>query len=118
MNQATNQKQLAQLLSNLAEEVDVPESKYNEAKNRYEAVGRWLNQEDSALAIYAPEIYPQGSFALGTVVRPIAGDDYDIDAVCLLQCDQGQISQQELKKTVGDRLKESKMYKKLLDPKV
>lgn len=105
------------VLTELAEELDVPPSKYEEAKRSYGAVGDWLNAEDSNIVRYNPEIYPQGSFALGTAVRPLGDDDYDVDAVCLLQNPPDDVVQQQLKEMIGDRLKAHGTYAKILDPK-
>jgi len=105
------------LLERIVEELDIPESLYLQAKNRYESVGDWLSKDDSPLTIYNPEIYPQGSFLLGTVIKPISNkDEYDIDLVCFLaDLDKSETSQSELKNIVGARLKENDTYKKLLD---
>ena len=75
---------ISSVLNSRAEDLDIPESKYLEAKSRYEAVGKWLGQEGTDLSKYDIEIYPQGSFRLGTVVKPIGRDEYDIDLVCFL----------------------------------
>ncbi|MBC8390432.1 MAG: nucleotidyltransferase [Actinobacteria bacterium] len=108
---------LSDILEQLAEGLDIPESKYLEAKKRYETVGEWLGKDDSILSIYKPEIYPQGSFCLGTVVKPISNrDEYDIDLVCYLsELKKQNTSQLALKKMVGDRLYENDTYKRLLD---
>lgn len=103
-----------ELLLALAETLDVSPSKYEEAKGHYEAVGDWLNKPESSLARYNPVIYPQGSFALGTAVRPLSDEEYDVDAVCLLDTTQEEHSQQDLKKLVGDRLKEHGDYRRML----
>jgi hypothetical protein len=58
-------------LTKIAESLDIPDSSYEEATLKYEEVALWLSRDDSELAKYAPDIYPQGSFRLGTVVRPI-----------------------------------------------
>src|SRR5882724_9508616 len=63
--------QQASLLDVLARDLDIPPGKYREAVSRYEAVGRWLDAPDSPLHSFSPQIYPQGSFRLGTVVRPV-----------------------------------------------
>ena len=104
------------LLEKLVEEISVSDTKYEEAKNSYETVGEWLSDSNSMLAKYEPKIYPQGSFALGTAIKPINGNDYDVDAVCLLQSDTQSITQQKLKDLVGSRLKEHFTYRKMLDP--
>jgi len=117
MNESILRKDVEKVLNELAEQLDVPPSKYEEARDRYDAVGRWLDASDSSLHIYKPEIYPQGSFALGTVVKPINDEDYDVDAVCRLNSTPQNISQKRLKAIVGDRLKEHGKYSQMLDPK-
>jgi len=118
MNAPQNFGLLNDVLHDVAADLDVPASKYEEAKQHYDAVGEWLGSSDSALARFQPVIYPQGSFALGTAVRPLGDDDYDVDAVCLLQMTQDQVTQQDLKQLVGDRLAHpSSRYKAMLDPK-
>ena len=104
------------ILNALAEELDVPPSKYEQAKARYEAVGNWLGAPDSPLSPYKPVIYPQGSFALGTVIRPLGDEDYDVDVVCRLERTPPNISQKLLKAIVGERLKQHGKYSQMLDP--
>jgi len=117
MKERERRRELTRILTDLAEELDVPSSRYGEAKNRYEAVGQWLNEGDSDLAQYSPTIYPQGSFALGTVVKPMGEEDYDVDVVCLLELETADVTQQELKSMVGERLRAHKTYAQMLDPK-
>lgn len=110
--------QLAAELESLAESLDIPPSKYREAVAHYNAVGEWLDAKDSPLREYRPAIHPQGSFRIGTVVRPVIGGceaDYDIDLVCRLQADSSRLTARQLKNMVGDRLKQHGTYRKLLD---
>jgi hypothetical protein len=108
--------ELAQLLTDLAEEVNVPPSKYEEASDRYTAVADWLNADGSPLADFRPTIYPQGSFALGTAVKPLGDGDYDVDAVCLLESPPPGLDQRQLKSLVGARLESHATYGRLLQP--
>lgn len=90
------------LLNRIAEELDIPPSKYEEAVGRYEALGRWLDRENSTIRDMGPEISPQGSFLLGTVIKPLNdGEEYDVDLVCRLEARRSEITQKELKKKVG-----------------
>ena len=51
------------------------------------------------------EVYPQGSFRLGTVVRPLGAEgQYDIDMVDRRDVDKSSISQAKLKADVGEDL--------------
>ncbi len=55
MNEHIGRKRLNRILQNLAEELDIPPSKYREATEHYEAVGAWL--DGSELARYQLSIY-------------------------------------------------------------
>lgn len=106
------------LLCQVAEELDIPPSKYQEAVERYEAVGRWLERGEYPGTTGMPAIYPQGSFRLGTVVRPLrngAEADYDIDLVCELAGHRDGTSPRGVKHSVGNRLKAHGTYKGMLD---
>ncbi len=111
----TELPELTRVLSDVLRELEVPPSKYEEARQHYEAVGNWLN-EGVELAPFKPSIYPQGSFALGLAVKPLGEDDYDVDAVCLLQIAPAATTQQRLKEMVGDRLRAHARYARMLDP--
>ncbi|MCY4555397.1 MAG: nucleotidyltransferase [Chloroflexi bacterium] len=117
MNSATALQRLDHVLNELSEALDVPPSRYRDAKDRYDAVGAWLDAEDSSIRPFRPSIYPQGSFALGTAVKPLGEDDYDVDAVCLLEAPPDGVTQQDLKRCVGDRLKHpGSRYKGMIEP--
>ena len=106
-----------QLLRGLAELLDISDTQYEAAVKHYEAVGDWLNKDDSSIAKYEPQIYPQGSFRLGTMIKPINDkDEYDIDLVCELKAlSKENITQKQLKDMVGDRLKANERYQKMLE---
>lgn len=109
-------KQFSELLEILGQKLDVTETEFKTITNSYKAVGDFLTNDNSALAEYKPQIHPQGSFLLGTVIRPVSvDDDIDIDLVCELQNKPSYWTQCDLKQAVGDRLKESGIYKSMLD---
>ncbi len=110
------QQKVNLLLEHIAESLDISDTDFEGAQDRYRAVGRWLAKDDSPLASYNPEIYPQGSFRLGTVVKPITDqDEYDIDLVCQLELTTEDVTQKQLKQMVGNRLKENRTYAGMLD---
>jgi len=116
MYTSEQKQQFSHILRSIAESLDIPDSKYEEAVSRYETIGKWLDTNDFKLHVYRPTIYAQGSFKLGTMVRPINdSDEYDIDLVCYLQIDKENINQAELKEMVGDRLREHETYRRMLD---
>lgn len=108
-------RELSKLLASGAEWLDIPAHLYEEAVRQYIEICSWLHDPPSGLQVYSPDLYPQGSFRLGTVIRPILHEDqYDIDLVCVLLIAKAGLSKAELKKLVGDRLKQHPEYRKIL----
>ena len=108
----------AEFLENVAEDIDIPPAKYQQAVDRYRAIGHWLEEGEYPGCTDKPDIYPQGSFRLGTVVRPVRGGeeaDYDIDLVFELPITKDWTDAHTVKRAVGDRLREHQRYRKMLD---
>lgn len=109
-------KEITDILENLGEQLDISKSQYDAAVKSYEAVGDWLSKEDSPLFKYKPRILPQGSFMLGTIIKPInEEDDVDIDLVCKLEGKPENWTQEHVKNAVGDRLKDNETYEGMLE---
>jgi hypothetical protein len=90
------------ILERMAEALDIPPSKFEEASNRYHAIGNWLDRPESEIAQFKPAISPQGSFLLGTVTRPFTdAEEYDVDLVCRLEATKADFTQKTLKEAVG-----------------
>lgn len=109
-------EQISELLIKITDILDIPDYLHEDAVLKYEDIGAWLASNDSELRDYSPEIYPQGSFRLGTVIRPISdAGEYDIDLVCHLRIDKERTTQDELKQMVGDRLEKRDDISEILD---
>lgn len=100
-------EQFSTLLEEIAKELDIPESYFKKAVDRYESIGEWLENDESNVAQFRPEIYPQGSIQLGTVTKPISEkDEYDLDFVSELKnLDKISITQEQLKTLIGNEIK-------------
>jgi len=87
------------------------------AEERYEAIGRWLSDSpDSRLKTAL--IYPQGSIRLGTTVKPVGQEEFDLDLVCRVEDGFGPgDSPVRLKELIGDRLRSNGTYQDLLEEK-
>lgn len=95
----------AAYLEQVAAQLDVPPSRYEDATRRYKSVGEWLSREASTLKDLSPEVYVQGSFRLGTPIRPINEEEhYDLDLVCQLDTSKSKVTQQELKHLLGHEM--------------
>jgi hypothetical protein len=99
----------------VARQLQISPTQFERAARAYKSVGEWLAADGSALAPYRPEIYPQGSMALRTTVRPLHGDEFDLDLVT--EMDGWTGSAMGLHGAVGDRLSEHGEYRKILEGK-
>lgn len=114
---ATRKKQMVVgLLDQLCQQIEITETQYQTAKARYEAVGSWLSRSDSPHLNQA-QIYPQGSVALGTTIKPLASNEFDVDLVCHLPTLLNTSDARAIKALIGTRLKENAIYKGMLEEK-
>lgn len=112
----TQSTAFSKILEELGGTLDISKDQYEAAVRSYQFVGEWLAAKDSSLSPYKPEILPQGSFLLGTMIKPVGEEDeLDVDLVCRLLGKQNHWSQWHLKQAVGDRIKQHGTLKRLLD---
>jgi hypothetical protein len=91
---------LSALLAGSVDLLDIPPSVRDAAVARYEDVGNFLADTGGSRC----GIYPQGSFLIGTAIRPPSDTEYDIDLVFQDDIDKEQTTQAELKERVGGML--------------
>lgn len=91
---------LSELLEGTADALDISREQFEMASSRYEDLGEWLIER----GVGTPEVYAQGSFRLGTVVRPEVGGQYDVDLVFWRDMNRSSTTQNELKQQAGDLL--------------
>lgn len=99
----------------LIEGLDISPTMYKNATEKYKAVGTYLQERGLKC-----DIFPQGSFSLGTVVRPYREStemDYDLDFICCLDEDKNATSAGYVKNIVKEKLCESEIYKNRLQSK-
>ena len=97
------------VLRQIAKELDITDEKYENAVASYNAIGTYLSNNINVQV----DIFPQGSFRLGTVIKPLSDeDDYDIDLVC--KVNKYFSNPKDLKNEVGQALKSSDRYSKML----
>ena len=108
-----HRENVEKFLEAIVDSISISDTMIDKAKSSYEAVGKWLGEAEIPFDI---KIMPQGSFNLGTTIKPLSeNEDYDIDLVCLI--DNGSsLSDYDIKNIVGDRIKENKLYSQKLEP--
>lgn len=97
------------IFASMIDKVELPESIYDKAIERYNDLGKWFDREDSSVVLNQPHIFPQGSFCLGTAIRPLnVQDEYDLDLSCKLKrgISSDNYTQQQLRDLVYKELEQ------------
>jgi hypothetical protein len=104
-------KQAEKYLETLAAALEIPPSRYEHAARSYNSLGDWLHRQESTVRSYHPDVFVQGSFKLGTAIKPHSeNEEYDVDCACsLTKLTKSDVSQATLKEMLG---KEIKLYRK------
>ena len=104
-------------LKELIKEIDVSDSNYEKVIQRYNSLANYIH-DDSDINDMDPDIYIQGSFKLGTAIKPLTEEgSYDIDIVCnLTELNRLSKSQAELKKDIGEVVKAYASEKSMKNP--
>lgn len=106
-------QQREQDLLSLIKGLDISPTMYENATKKYQTLGEELNRRGIEC-----DVLPQGSFATGTVVRPLKNGnatDYDLDAVCVLNKERINTNPQDIKTIVGEALEKCGYYEHVLE---
>ncbi|SFD09362.1 hypothetical protein SAMN05216577_116109 [Pseudomonas citronellolis] len=101
------------------EALELLDSAYEKAVNRYKDLGEWFGRPESTIEANDPHVFAQGSFALGTAIRPLLdGESYDLDLACKLRTGVAKAShsQHDLKQLVGKELERYREARRISNP--
>lgn len=104
------------ILEEVCQSLEPTKTQFETAKQSYRAAGDWVSASDSPLLASA-HVYLHGSGGLGAMIKPIGRDEFDVDLICFLPCVATDVDPAEVKRAIGDRLKEHKIYAAILEEK-
>jgi hypothetical protein len=108
--------QVFTILEEICQDLEWTQSQFERARTSYEAVADWLaGSSDPLLA--SLHVYLHGSGALGTSIKPIGRDEFDVDLISFISGFGPEIAPGRLKAAVGARLREHEYYASILDEK-
>ena len=98
---------------NSLNDLDLTPTMEKNARDKYTALYKYLDEKglDS-------DFYPQGSFLIGTTIRPYRDgkdQDYDLDVLAILKRKKEDTDAKSVKNDVGDCIKESGIYSDKLE---
>jgi len=85
----------------LADDLDPPPERRQAARDRYTDLGEFLAEIATNTVSRDVNVYPQGSFHLGTTTRDPFTGEFDVDLVIHVDFHKSEISQQDLNDKVG-----------------
>ncbi|MEM5542692.1 nucleotidyltransferase [Sulfitobacter sp. AS92] len=108
--------QVFTILEEICQDLEWTQSQFERARTSYEAVADWLaGSSDPLLA--SLHVYLHGSGALGTSIKPIGRDEFDVDLISFISGLGPEVAPGRLKAAVGARLREHSYYATILDEK-
>ena len=79
----TTEDRLGVIYRELANELNISDTLYERALSAYNGLADYIKAHNDSWDV---EVFPQGSFELGTVIRPVSEEDeYDVDMVVLIK---------------------------------
>ena len=88
------------LFDSLSNEISITETMLDRAEISYNALGDYIKSYNKEWDVV---VYPQGSFELGTVIKPLTEDEqYDVDLVVLVK--SPKFEAEELRKSIRELL--------------
>ena len=104
------------ILDEICRNLEVTEAQLAAAKKSYEAVAEWLSGSSNPI-LRDLRLYVHGSAGLGTTVKPLGREDFDVDLICLVLGITAAMLPDKLKRLIGDRLSENDRYAVMLEEK-
>jgi hypothetical protein len=108
-----NRKQKIKDIVELTRNLDITPRMIKNATEKYTNLGKYLDSRG-----FGCEIFPIGSFATGTVIRPYYNDkdqDYDLDFICLTDKHVEETTAKETKRSVYEELSKNETYNSLFN---
>lgn len=106
-------QKLGMVFDSLAEELNITNTMLDKAETAYNALGEYIKSANDEWDVV---IYPQGSFELGTVIKPLNEDEqYDVDLVVLVK--HPYYDAEELREQVWELLENHGRYEGKIENK-
>lgn len=108
---------LDDLLNRIGEKLQLNQTRIEKAELSYKSVSEWLKEDELFFKKYDINIYPQGSYRLGTTVKPKSKEEYDLDFILEVNYDYKRLRPEEFLNQLERRLNESEVYKNKIERK-
>lgn len=104
-------------LARIAESIQLDETRQKRMEAAYESINKILNDDNGYFKNANFEVYPQGSVRIGTTIRPIVGEEYDLDIVVHIYDDWKKKTSNEIYNELKRVLNNNAVYKEKIELK-
>lgn len=113
----SNEARLDDLLNRIAESLQLDQTRRDKMETAYRAVAKWIEEDIGFFKNVDFEIYPHGSVLAGTTVRPLNGEEFDLDVVLHLIIDWEIYDPALVFDKLVHRLRDNDTYKPMVELK-
>ena len=104
------------ILEQICQELELTDTQFERSRQAYGNAAKWLTASDNPM-LKNVQVYPHGSVALGTTVKPIAYDEFDVDLIAFAAGVSDRVAPALLKDAFGKRLAEHNTFAEILEEK-
>ncbi|HTN21948.1 MAG TPA: nucleotidyltransferase [Pelobium sp.] len=109
--------QREELLARIAQELQLDKTRLERMETAYNAVADLLNNDEEFFDGLTIEIYAQGSKRIGTTVKPINEEDFDLDTVLHIYDPYYNYSPEQIYNALVKALEKDSYYKSIMEKK-
>lgn len=109
--------QLDDLLDRMAESLQLDKTRYDLMIQHYEAIKKWIEEDELFFKPFKYELYPHGSVRIRTTVKPIGKDEFDLDIALHLKAQWSNHTPEKIYAELKRRLSEHAVYNQKMELK-
>lgn len=106
-----------ELLARIAHQLELNPTRAERMESAYNAIFELLKKDEAFFAGVEIELYVQGSKRIGTTVKPINGDDFDLDIVLHIHVLHGRYNPEDVFNALVEALERDPYYKSIMEKK-
>jgi len=109
--------QREELLARIAQSLQLDETRKKRMEDAYNSISELLNNDITFFKDVDVDVYPQGSTATGTTVKPLNGNEFDLDIVIHIKRLYNYFSPNEVYNAILKIIESDKRYKDKIERK-
>jgi len=109
--------QREELLARIAQELQLDKTRAERMDNAYKAISELLEKDNDFFEDLIIEVYAQGSKRIGTTVKPINNEDFDLDIILHIYDPYYRHTPEEIYNALVKSLENDSYYKSIMEKK-